>query len=92
MARQHLRLKGDFLETTLSKSRDIGGGWTMKQGARARLRGEASTYDESTIDLETGLFRDFRGPIGDDFQGKFQFDTGIRHRFPWRTRRVACRT
>lgn len=76
-----LRLKGEILETTLSKTEDLGGGWTKTQGAVAKLRGEASTYKDTEIDLEAGLFRDYQGPIGEDFQARFRSNVGVRHRF-----------
>jgi hypothetical protein len=77
----HLRLKGEFLETTLHKSEDLGGGWTSSQGASARLRGQLTTYSENELDIEAGLFREVRGPWKENYQVRLRADVGIRHRF-----------
>lgn len=76
-----LKLRGELLETSLSKSQDLDGDWTLRQGFNARLRGEATSYDEPTLDLEAGVFREYRGPVGDDFQASFRSEAGLRHRF-----------
>jgi hypothetical protein len=76
-----LKFKGDILETRLSKSRELDGGWTMTQGANAKITGEVTTYDDPELDFQTGLFRDYRGPVGDSFQARLRSEVGIRHRF-----------
>lgn len=76
-----LRFKGDFLETRLSKTRQLDGGWSMTQGANAKITGEISTYDDAQLDFQTGLFRDYRGPVGENFEARFRNEIGIRHRF-----------
>jgi hypothetical protein len=76
-----LKFKGEILETTLSKSDDIGGGWVRMQGAAAKLRGEVSTYSEPIIDLQGGLYREYSGPVGENYEAKLQAEVGVRHRF-----------
>ena len=76
-----LRLKGDFLETSLDKEMELSDGWTMRQGVNARLRGEISTYDDAELDLEAGVFREYRGKLGEDYDAKFSGQVGIRQRF-----------
>jgi hypothetical protein len=76
-----LKFKGEILETSLSKSTKLEGGWTMRQGLNAKLQGEVTTYDDPEIDLQAGVFREYRGTVGEDFQARFQGDFGVRHRF-----------
>lgn len=76
-----LKLKGEFLETNLAKTESLGGGWTTSQGASARLRGQVTTYGRNELDLEAGLYKEYRGPIAQDFQVRLRADAGIRHRF-----------
>lgn len=76
-----LKFRGELMETSLSKSQDLEGDWTLRQGFNARLRAEATTYDETSLDLETGVFREYRGPLGEDFQVTFRSEAGLRHRF-----------
>ena len=73
-------VRGRFLDTTYSKTSDIGGGWTSEQGVRGRVRAEASTNGDSEVDLQAGMFREVRGPIGEDFQGRFRVEAGVRNR------------
>jgi hypothetical protein len=76
-----LRFKGELMETRLSKTVELQGGWSMTQGANAKIIGEVSTYDEPELDFQSGLFRDYRGPVGDSFQARLSSEVGIRHRF-----------
>lgn len=76
-----LRFKGDILETRLSKTVEMQSGWSMTQGANAKITGEVSTYDEPELDFQSGLFRDYQGPVGDSFQARLRSEVGIRHRF-----------
>ena len=76
-----LRFRGEALETSLSKDIDLEDGWSMRQGVSARLRGEVSTYKEAEVDLEAGVFREYRGPVGEDFEAKIRGNLGVRHRF-----------
>ncbi len=76
-----LKLKGEILETSLAKTVELGQGWSMRQGFTAKLEGEATTYDGPRIDLQAGVFREYKGPVGDDFQAEIQTDFGVRHRF-----------
>lgn len=76
-----LQFKGEAFETTISKSVEMENDWTMRQGVSARLRGEVSTYDEPEVDLEAGVFREYSGPVGKDFQARIRGNFGIRQRF-----------
>lgn len=76
-----LRFKGDLLETSLSKSEEVGGGWTKRQGFTAKLHGEASTYDDPQLNLQAGVFREYRGVVGNDYHVRMQADAGIQQKF-----------
>ena len=76
-----LRFRGEALETSISKDVEMEDGWSMRQGVSARLRGEVSTYNEPEVDLEAGLFREYRGPVGEDFEAKLRGNLGVRQRF-----------
>lgn len=76
-----LKFDGEILETSLSKKDDIGGGWTRRQGVSGRLQGEITTYDDAELDIEAGVFRDYQGPVGENFTARFRNHAGIRHRF-----------
>lgn len=75
-----LRLKGEFLDGSIHKTRELGDGWVTRQGANTRFRGEASTDRDPEIDFQAGLFREYLGPVG-DFKGRFRGEFGVRHRF-----------
>lgn len=76
-----LKLKGEFLETNLAKSQELGDGWTSTEGASARLRGHLTTYGNNELDLEAGLYKEYRGPVAKDYQARLRVDAGLRHRF-----------
>ena len=76
-----LRFRGDIMETRLSKTRELESGWSMTQGANAKITGEVSTYDDAELDFQAGLFRDYRGPVGENFQARLRNEVGLRHRF-----------
>jgi len=76
-----LRFRGDIMETRLSKTRELESGWSMTQGANAKITGEISTYGDAELDLQAGLFRDYRGPVGENFQARLRNEVGLRHRF-----------
>lgn len=76
-----LKLKGDFLETSIQRQQDIGGGWTRTRGLRGELRGEVTTYDDPELDLNLQAFQRWEGPLNDDYQARFDAGVGIRHRF-----------
>jgi hypothetical protein len=76
-----LKFQGDLLETRLSKTDDVGNGWTRRQGVSGKIRGEVSTYDDPSLDLQTSLFREYRGQVGESFDAKFSANASLRHRF-----------
>ncbi|MCA9781783.1 MAG: hypothetical protein KC800_33930 [Candidatus Eremiobacteraeota bacterium] len=76
-----LRFRGDIMETRLSKTRELESGWSMTQGANAKITGELSTYNDAELDLQGGLFREYRGPVGENFQARLRNEVGLRHRF-----------
>lgn len=76
-----LRFRGELLETSLSKTETLPGGWSSTQGVNARLWGEATTYSTPNVDLEMGVFREYRGTVAQDFQAKFRAEAGVRQRF-----------
>lgn len=76
-----LLLKGDFLETSLSRKESIDDNWTRHQGFRAKLHGEVGTFGDSKLNLQAGVFREYRGTIADDYQVRLQADAGLEQRF-----------
>ncbi len=76
-----LKIKGDFLETSLQKTRQLGNGWSSTQGFRLELNGEIRTYDKPQLDLNLQAFRRWEGPLGDDYRSRFDVGVGVRHRF-----------
>lgn len=76
-----LRLKGEFLETSIAKTDDVGDGWTRRQGFSAKLEGEVTTYGSPKLHWNAGVFREYRGIVGEDYQARFQTNLGFRQNF-----------
>lgn len=76
-----LKIKGDFLETSLQKTKLLESGWNSTQGFRLELNGEIRTYDKPQLDLNLQAFRRWEGPLGDDYRSRFDLGVGVRQRF-----------
>lgn len=76
-----LRLKGEFMETSLARTTDLGQGWTATQGLRGKLLGDFRTYDDSRVNLGLEAFKRWEGPLGHDMHGEFEFVAGSNHEF-----------
>lgn len=76
-----LRLKGEFLETSIQKKEDIGGGWTTTKGIRGELEGEVNTYDKPELDLRISAFKRWEGPLSEDYDAMFDVSVGVRDQF-----------
>ena len=75
-----LKLKGDFLETSLYQTNQLDNGWSTHKGVRGRLRGEISTTGETELDVYLQAFKGWEGPINEDYQGRFDVGVGVRDR------------
>jgi len=71
-----LRLKGEFLDTELSKTESLGNNWTQTQGLRGRIQGEITTYGDNRANLNLEAFRRWEGPLSKGFQGRFEVSGG----------------
>lgn len=75
-----LKLRGDFLETSLYKNQELGHGWSTQKGIRGNIRGEISTSGKHELDVYIQAYQGWEGPIHEDFHGKFDVGVGLRDR------------
>lgn len=75
-----LKFRGDFFETRIQKTRDLGNDWNLTRGYHGKIRGEIKTYEKPILDLDVGAFREWRGPLTDNIDAKFTASTGFRAR------------
>lgn len=74
-----LRLKGEMLDTELSRTRDVGDGWSSTYGLRGRIQGQTATYGDSQASLNVEAFRRWEGTVSDGIPARFEVSGGSYH-------------
>lgn len=71
-----LRLRGEWLDTELSRQVTGEDGWTTTHGLRGRLQGQATTYGDNNAQLNLESFRRWEGRVYSDLPATFEVSGG----------------
>lgn len=73
-------LRAEVLESSLQRTQERGDGVSVTTGLRGRIGAEARTDRDTTVDVQAQAFRRWEGPLGEEYQGKFEAAVGLRDR------------